>query len=124
MRALEGIVWPEILRLLLSELKKMETEATAPPLVVVEAAIMLEAGWHKHLPLTALWVVSVPVEVARGRLIARNALSEEDAEKRIRAQMSNEERAAQADTVLDNSSDRDALARETVRQAEALLAKS
>ena len=120
MRALEAIVWPEILRLLQAELAKLESEAAAetaqvPLLVVVEAAIMLEAGWHKQLPLSALWVVTVPMEAARARLMARNALTEEDAEKRIRAQMTNEERVAQADAVLDNSGDQDALARETLR---------
>jgi len=120
MRALEAIVWPEILRLLQAELAKLESEAAAetaqvPLLVVVEAAIMLEAGWHKQLPLSALWVVTVPMEVARARLMARNAMTEEDAEKRIQAQMTNEERVAQADAVLDNSGDQDALARETLR---------
>jgi dephospho-CoA kinase len=71
--------------------------------VVVEAAILLEAGWQSLVD--QLWVVVASVDIAVMRLQAYRRLSEEQARARIAAQMSNDERLAQADKVLWNNSD-------------------
>jgi dephospho-CoA kinase len=52
---------------------------------VLEAAIMLEAGWRDLVD--ELWVVSVPVPAAQSRLMQRNSLTEEQALARINAQV-------------------------------------
>ena len=72
---------------------------------VMEAAVLLEAGWHDLVD--EVWVVVVPEAEAKRRLMARNALSEEDAQKRIRAQMTNPERISKAHVILSNHGELD-----------------
>jgi dephospho-CoA kinase len=72
----------------------------AVPLVVVEAAILLEAGWQSLVD--QLWVVAASVEVVIPRLQASKNLTAEQVRSRIAAQLSNEERMAQADKVIWN----------------------
>lgn len=79
----------------------------AARVVVVEAAILLEAGWR---PLVdQLWVVVASVDVVLDRLQTYKRFTKEQAQARIAAQLSNEERIAQADTVLWNNADLGAL---------------
>ena len=75
--------------------------------VVVEAAVLLEAGWQALVD--QLWVVVAPVEVAIARLRDDRGVPEDQARARIAAQMSNDERVAHADTVIHNDGDLDAL---------------
>jgi dephospho-CoA kinase len=49
-----------------------------------------------------VWVVEAPPEVARQRLMAYKGLSSTEAEARLGAQLSNEERRRHADVVIDN----------------------
>ena len=79
----------------------------ATRLVVVEAAILLEAGWGALVD--QLWVVVTDVEVAIARLKAYKNFTEEQARARIAAQLSNAERMAQADQVIWNNADLPAL---------------
>jgi len=78
-------------------------EKHAAQVVVVEAAILLEAGWRALVD--HLWVVVASVDVAVARLQAYRQLSAEQARARLAAQMSNDERIAQADKVLWNNDD-------------------
>ena len=86
LQALNGIVWPAIRALALAELRAMR--ARGVDACVMEAAVLLEAGWDDFVD--ELWVVVVPEDVACARLAARNALAPEAALQRIRAQMTNE----------------------------------
>lgn len=108
MRELEAIVWPTIRAFIEQELQELAERETQNPrfpvIVVLEAAVMLEAGWNDLC--TSLWIVHVEPIVARARLIARNALSQEDADKRINAQMTNSERLSklrECDLSMNNS---------------------
>jgi dephospho-CoA kinase len=69
--------------------------------VILEAAVLLEAGWDDLVDV--IWVVNTPPETAIQRLRERSKLSEDEARARLAAQMSNAERAARADAVIDNS---------------------
>jgi dephospho-CoA kinase len=69
--------------------------------VVVEAAILLEAGWRSLVE--QLWVVVAEVDVVINRLKTYKRFTEEQARARIAAQLSNEERMAQADRVIWNN---------------------
>src|SRR4051812_10938841 len=55
------------------------------PLVVLEAAILLEAGWRDLVD--EVWVKGVEPETAVQRLIDRNGLKEEQAMARINSQV-------------------------------------
>jgi dephospho-CoA kinase len=72
----------------------------AARVVVVEAAVLLEAGWRSLVE--QLWVVAASAEVVIQRLKAAKNLPEEQARARIATQLSNEERIAQADKVIWN----------------------
>jgi dephospho-CoA kinase len=75
--------------------------------VVVEAALLFEAGWNSLVQ--EVWVTDSPEETVIQRLSLRNGMSEEEARKRVSSQMSREERVSRADIVIDNSSDMEAM---------------
>jgi len=74
--------------------------------IVVEAAIMMEAGWRFF---DRIWVVVVTPETAVTRVIASRGLSRDDVERRIAAQMTNAERERIADLVIRNDGTLDVL---------------
>ncbi len=106
LKRLTDIVWP-LTRARLEETKRVEA-AAGTTVLVLEAAVLVEANWIDLMD--EVWVVTVPVEVARERLMARNGISTEQADDRIRSQITNEERARHADVVIDNSGGLDELA--------------
>lgn len=73
----------------------------AAPVAVVDAIKLFEAGiadWCDEV-----WVVTCPAEERARRLVAHRGMAEEEAWQRIRAQPPEEEKAARADVVIDNS---------------------
>ena len=75
--------------------------------VIVEAAVLFEAGWERLVD--EVWTVSAPVEMIVDRLKSRNGLSSDEARQRITSQMSTEERLKRSDVEVDNSGDVSAL---------------
>jgi len=69
--------------------------------IAVEAAILLEAGWRSLVE--ALWVVVASEDVVINRLQIYKNMGEAQARARINAQMTNDERIAQADQVIWNN---------------------
>ncbi len=69
--------------------------------VVVEAPVFIEAGWNDMVD--QLWVASVPEDMAAKRFSERSGLSQEEAERRMKSQLSNQERLKHADRVIDTS---------------------
>jgi len=69
--------------------------------VVVEAPVFIEASWDDLVD--QIWVTAVPEDMAAKRYSNRSGLSKEDAVRRIKSQMSNEERITHADYVIDTS---------------------
>lgn len=70
-------------------------------MIAVEAAILLEAGWRSLVE--ELWVVVASEDVVINRLQTYKNMPEEQARARISAQMTNDERIAQADQVVWNN---------------------
>jgi dephospho-CoA kinase len=71
------------------------------PVIVVEAIKLLEseiAGW-----CDSVWVVDVPPQVQVARLMHKRSLTAEQAQLRIAAQPSQNDKIAKADVVIDNS---------------------
>jgi len=68
--------------------------------LVVEAAVLLEAGWQSLVD--RVWVVSARREDAILRVMATRGLAREEVERRLEAQMSDAERRRQADLVIEN----------------------
>lgn len=109
LRALTNIVWPEIRRLAELEIDAIRAEDDSA-VVVLEAAVLFEAGWEDAVD--EVWVVVVPPQVAVERACARDGVDADAIKRRLEAQLSNEERTARASTVIDNSADQAALERE------------
>ena len=106
LRQLNAITHGKIFSYIQGQIDYMRQKQTTPA-VVVEAAILLEAGWRSLVD--QLWVVVTQVEVAMARLKAYKNLTEDQARARIAAQLSNAERMAQADKVIWNNTDLPAL---------------
>jgi len=90
--------------------------------IVILAIPLLTAAHRETVRLHEVVVVDCPTDVALERLLAQRGFDRADAEARIRSQISREERVKEADYVLDNSGDRDALAREVAKLWDWLLA--
>jgi dephospho-CoA kinase len=98
-----------------------EWEALDPDgIAVVDAALMIESGGYKRFD--KLIVVHCRPEVQLQRLMSRNGLSREEAEKRISSQMSQEEKKKFADYLIDTSEGFDDTRRQTEKVYMALTA--
>jgi phosphopantetheine adenylyltransferase/dephospho-CoA kinase len=92
MDLLNSIVWPAIRTQIEAELQVRQ--AAGDKLVVIEAAVLLEAGWQDMLQ--SLWVICVEPEVACTRIMSRNGFSAEESMTRVNFQMNNDQRIAKA----------------------------
>ena len=99
MDRLNEIMHP-LIRDLIDE-RLVSLESTQNKVAVVEAAILIEAGWKSLFD--EVWVVISDREEVINRLGVRNGLSREDALKRIDSQMSNNERIEHGDVVVENT---------------------
>ncbi|MBT5109812.1 MAG: dephospho-CoA kinase [Rhodospirillaceae bacterium] len=99
---LTGILWPEIRRMAEAEIAALLTEDPARP-VVLEAAVLFEAGWEDAVD--EVWVAIVDIEAAVARAMERDGADETAIRNRIASQLSNEERRRRADIVIDNNGD-------------------
>jgi dephospho-CoA kinase len=99
---LTGILWPEIKRMAEAEIAALLAEDPDRP-VVLEAAVLFEAGWEDAVD--EIWVAVVEVETAVTRAMARDGANEDAIRSRIASQLSNEERRRRADIVIENNAD-------------------
>lgn len=110
---LTDIVWPQIKNLAKTEIAKAQ-EQHPDRLVVLEAAVLIEAGWQDLV--NEIWVVVVDQETAISRAVQRDGVTREAIEARMSAQLSNEERAKNADVLLENNRDQAHLKAQLNRQ--------
>jgi len=117
-KRLEGIVWPWMRGVMEKRLAGHRSDGV--PVVVLEAAVLIEADWTPIVD--RVWLVKVSPDVARERLMARNGLTAEQADARIGAQLTNEERERHAQVVIDNSGTLEELRQRVRSEWERLLA--
>ena len=87
-------------------------------IAVIDAALMIESSGYKRF--TKLIVVWCEPEIQLHRLMLRNDLSEEEARKRIRAQMPQEEKKLYADFLIETSAGFEETRRQTIEVFEQL----
>ncbi|HEX6262076.1 MAG TPA: dephospho-CoA kinase [Actinomycetota bacterium] len=109
-RALESITHPEVFRMLAEE---VERRRDSGDVVVFDAPLIVETGMDTAMDL--LVVVAVAPDTQVDRVVARG-MDRAEAEARIAAQASQEEREAKADVILRNDGD----LRDLERQVDAL----
>jgi len=105
---LEKLAFPFIERRIREEIDKAGRDRQAA-FIVLDAAVMLEAGWNKFCD--RLVFVKVPRAVRLQRLAQQRGLSEKDIEAREQAQWPEAEKEKRADFVLDNSGSLEELTR-------------
>lgn len=109
---LNAIAHPLIAQAIRERLASLRASGEKQP-VVVEAAVLLEAGWQSLVD--EVWVVVAPPPVAIDRLARDRGLSREDAAKRIAAQLTNDARIAASHVVIANDGSLEDLRREVDR---------
>jgi dephospho-CoA kinase len=113
-QALEAMVFPWIKQRLAEQI----AAARADPLarfVVLDAAVMLEAGWNEVCDYIVY--IHVPRAMRLERLVQQRGWSPKEVEARENAQISLSEKASRADAAVDNSGSLE----ETARQLDSLL---
>jgi len=108
---LNSLVHPEIMRLIEEKLEEIKRE-DAQAIVIVDAALLAETGMYKKFD--KLVVVHARQNTQLKRLMARNGISQYEAQKRIDSQMPFDEKVKLADFVIEN----DGSLKETRKQVE------
>jgi len=111
---LNAIVHPEVRRVMLMEAKAAEQNGA--PVVFMDIPLLFESRLQHMVDKIA--VVYAPPEMQLARMMERDELDEEQAKKRLRAQLPIEQKKQEADFLIDNSRTRE----ETARQVDEMLA--
>jgi dephospho-CoA kinase len=107
LRALESMVFPYIGRRILEEIQAVSADPTIR-LIVLDAAVMLEAGWNNACD--RLVYVHTPRPERLRRLKEGRRWSPKEVEDREAAQLSLTEKVTRADRAVDNTGPPDTLA--------------
>ena len=102
---LNAIMHPRMYNMIEERIKGLREEGTEA--VVLEAAVLIEAGW---LPLVdEVWAVTAPEHMVVQRLCRRDGASEGQIRQRVHAQLTSEERTQRATVVIENSQGKEEL---------------
>lgn len=112
---LNAIVHPEVRRVMREQAK--QAERGGAPIVFMDIPLLYESKLQ-HL-VDKIVVVYAPAAMQLTRMMERDELDEEQANKRLRAQLPIEQKKLDADYVIDNTGTRE----ETEKQVEELLAE-
>ncbi|KAI3410086.1 hypothetical protein GPALN_006448 [Globodera pallida] len=90
---LNALVWPVVVESVRATIKQ-----TKKKIAVIDAALLLEAGWADYVD--QVWTVFVPRKVAIERVCVRDKVSEDKACARIDNQFPNDQRIAKSNVVF------------------------
>jgi dephospho-CoA kinase len=90
-----------------------EQQVALVPYAIKEAALLVEAGSHKHLD--KLIVVAAPQNVRLKRVVDRDNVSSTDVMARMQNQLPEEEKVKLADFVIVNDSDKEHLRQQVLK---------
>ncbi len=102
LKKLTDIVWPEIRRLAEAEISSVQSD-DPEKIVVLEAAVLLEAGWQDIGD--EIWIITVERETAIQRSMQRDGATRDAVERRLKSQLTDEERVGAADRLISNDGD-------------------
>jgi dephospho-CoA kinase len=112
MKRLEGIVHPAVGE----ARRRFLVDHAGESLVVFDIPLLFEKGGEASL--SAVWVVSAPLDVQRARVLARHGMSAEKFESIVARQMPDDEKRHRATAIIDTGQSLD----ETRAQVAALVA--
>jgi dephospho-CoA kinase len=99
---LNDITHPYIRQEIIERIQKLGTEGKYQG-VVIDAALLIETGWFDIVD--EVWLVVANKEVQIRRLMARDALTRQQALARINSQMDENKKKRYANKIIDNSFD-------------------
>jgi len=102
---LNQIMHPRMYDMVKAQLEEYQRQEV--DVVVLEAPLLIEAGWTSLVD--EVWVTVASESTVLRRLKEQVGLSRQEALARIRSQLSSEERVKQADVVINNDGDLDEL---------------
>ena len=120
-RKLERIVWPATKMVIKERLRALKGDF-GYDIVMMEAAVILEAGWDEMVD--EVWSICIPTDIQVKRLMRRDGLTRPAAEARIASQMSHEERASRSHVVLVSQWDKEETVKQTRKAFEGALERS
>lgn len=86
LQQLNEIVWPNLLKKSKKRIRELN-EQEGKHIVILEAAVLLQAGWETECH--EIWSCIIPKDVAAQRIMERNNLTEDEAKARIASQVKN-----------------------------------
>jgi dephospho-CoA kinase len=119
-RRLEAITHPAIRDRFQARLDEL-AERGFVGLVVFDAAVMIESGNYKNMDRLVVVVTDEPTQLAR--LHGRDGTDDAENRRKVASQMPLAEKAKLADSVIDNSGDREATAEQVRRVFAALMSE-
>lgn len=96
---LNAIIQPHIHQRIVA--LEQQYQAAGEKLVVLDAPVLIEAGYRDDVDL--LVVVNITTELQLARLMARDSLDQDAAKQRVQSQLALAEKVKLADVVIDNS---------------------
>jgi dephospho-CoA kinase len=109
LRALEAQVFPYIEKRIVEEIAHARTRNDVK-FIILDAAILLETGWHRHCDKIVF--VDAPRSLRVARLKEKRGWSEEEVDRREKMQMPLEEKMNRADAVIVNDGDLEKVGRQ------------
>ena len=106
---LNQIMHPRIYEVVRAQLAEYQRQGVS--VVVLEAPLLVEAGWTSLVD--EVWVTTASEDTVLKRLRERTGLSEVESQTRIRAQLPTEKRIKEADVVIDTDCNLDELKAKT-----------
>lgn len=93
---MNSLVWPAIASEVQNRIKELYAEGNK--VIIIEAAVLVAAGWEKLC--NEVWACIIPVDEAVKRLQNRNNLKEIEAKQRIASQPQNSQHVQNAHVIL------------------------
>ena len=116
-RVLDGITHPAIQKAMLDEVE--DAEKAGEKVIFLNVPLLFETGMDALCDET--WLINTDADVQLERLMQRDGLDEEQAQSRVRSQMSAEEKLQRANVVIDNNKTLEKMLGELQSQYNALL---
>ena len=96
---LNGIIHPQVLKAL-KERTHGEKALNPNRMIVWDVPLLIEVGWVEYVD--SVWLVTAPEQTRINRIMARDGCTIKQAQSRICAQMSEEEKARFSNEIIDN----------------------
>ena len=96
---LNGIIHPQVLKAL-KERTHGEKALNPDRMIVWDVPLLIEVGWVEYVD--SVWLVTAPEQTRINRITARDGCTIKQAQSRICAQMSEEEKARFSNEIIDN----------------------